>query len=129
MISSPILMNNGTLTVTPVSTVAGLDEPCTVSPLIPGSVSTTVSFTMMGSSRSIACPFQNRRLQSIPSFSHLVFSPTSSSLRRNSSYVFRSIKTYMEPSLYVNCFVSLDISASAIELPARKVFSTVFPVT
>ncbi len=43
--TSPISMNIGTWMVTPVSMVAGLVEPWTVSPLKPGSVSVTSSST------------------------------------------------------------------------------------
>ena len=43
---SPTFTKNGTWTVKPVSTVAGLDPPLAVSPLMPGSVSATSSVTV-----------------------------------------------------------------------------------
>ena len=46
---SPTFTKNGTWTVNPVSTVAGFDPPLAVSPLMPGSVSTTFSSTVIGS--------------------------------------------------------------------------------
>src|SRR5437667_2019607 len=40
---SPTLMNSGTFTTAPVSSVAGFDPPAAVSPRTPGSVSVTSS--------------------------------------------------------------------------------------
>jgi len=51
-ISSPMFTKEGTVTTAPVSRVAGFVPPCALS-LAPGSVSVTVSLTVMGSSKSM----------------------------------------------------------------------------
>src|SRR6478609_9716452 len=55
-ITSPTLTNRGTATTAPVSSVAGLVTLETVSPLTPGSVSTTFSSTAAGSWSEVGLP-------------------------------------------------------------------------
>jgi glutamate-1-semialdehyde aminotransferase len=55
-IFSPSVMNAGTCTTNPVSSLAGLVTLETVAPLKPGSVSNTVRSTVAGSSTPIALP-------------------------------------------------------------------------
>ena len=55
---SPALTKNGTLTINPVSILAGLEPPEAVSPLIPGSVSSTVNVTVLGKETpNVSCPY------------------------------------------------------------------------
>ena len=51
-------MKSGTLSVYPVSSVAGFIAPETVSPRTPGSHLTTLSSTALGRSTEMARPFQ-----------------------------------------------------------------------
>ena len=53
---SPILINKGTAILAPVSRVAGLFPPVTLSPLRPGYVLLISSSTCVGSSMSIGEP-------------------------------------------------------------------------
>ena len=53
MTRSPVSMNSGTWMIRPVSSVAGLRAPATLSPWMPGSVWEMANSTEAGSSRPI----------------------------------------------------------------------------
>src|SRR5476649_513209 len=55
---SPSLMNSGTRTMAPVSSLAGFEPPVAVSPRTPGSVSTTLSSMCAGGVTCKGTPFQ-----------------------------------------------------------------------
>ena len=59
LILSPLFINNGTVIIAPVSTLAGLLAPVAESPLTPGSVSTTSSSTKFGALTWNALPAWN----------------------------------------------------------------------
>src|SRR5665213_3314808 len=80
-ITSPGLTNSGTFTVAPVSSFAGFVAPVAVSPLKPGSVSSTLSSTCAGRSAPIAVASWNWTLIFIPSFRKSAGSPMTSRQR------------------------------------------------
>src|SRR6185437_13742412 len=75
-ITSSWFTNNGTRTVAPVSSLAGLPPPPEVSPRTPGSVSTIFSSTKLGGVTDKGMPFQNVTMHSSSPFSHCSASPT-----------------------------------------------------
>ena len=73
---SPSLRNSGTFTTAPVSSLAGLEPPVTVSPRAPGSVSTIFSSAKIGGVTCSGMPFHSNTLQLSCSLSHFAASPT-----------------------------------------------------
>src|SRR6476660_4863739 len=99
-ITSPTLTNRGTATTAPVSSVAGLVTLETVSPLTPGSVSTTFSSTAAGSCNEDGVP-STVRIWTV-SFSRMYWSSSEIDVTGSAiwSNVSASIRWASEPSLY-----------------------------
>src|SRR3984885_10846180 len=77
---SPSLMNSGTRTTAPVSSLAGLEPPVAVSPRTPGSVSITLSSICAGGVTCSGTPFHSVTTHTVPSLSHCDPSPTAFSV-------------------------------------------------
>ena len=77
----PVSTNSGTITVAPVSTIAGFVAPCAVSPLNPGSVSVISSSTNSGGSTENTFPLWEQILTVSFSFTNFSASPTTSAVQ------------------------------------------------
>jgi hypothetical protein len=125
---SPWLTNSGTLTEAPVSSFASLVPPVTVSPRMPGSVSTIFSSTCGGGVTDSGCPFQSVTMHTVPSFSHCAASPTAVSAAANCSKDSGCMKCQNWPSAYRNCMSTSTTSAASSVSPDLKVRSMTRPV-
>src|SRR3990167_8869656 len=109
--------NKGTLTVAPVSSLAGLPPPPEVSPRTPGSVSTISNTTKLGGTTDNAVPFHNKTMQISCSLIQIEASVIASEGISCCSYDFGSIKCHTLPSLYIYCISSSATSAPSTVSP------------
>ena len=116
--------NNGTVTVSPVSSVAGLSPPEAVFPFNPGSVIVTSNVTFSGGSTPITFPSHCNTEHVMPSVMNFSKSPDG---HRHSSNVSMSMNTYWSSSLYVYCIWRLVMSGTSNVVPFLNVSSFVLP--
>src|SRR5438067_389910 len=120
-------MNNGTATVAPVSTVAGLVPPVDRSPCRPGSVYVISRITLVGSSTYSGTPSCSATVASASGSRYLAASPTVPAGTWIWSKDSRSMNTNSSPSAYRYCMVRLSTVAVSTLVPALKVLSTTLP--
>src|SRR6185312_14887038 len=105
LITSPTLMNSGTLTLAPVLILAGLVAPVAVSPRKPGSASVTACSMKLGSVTPTARPLKNSTSTLMFSGMNAAWSPTVSRGICTWSYVDVSMNTKESASPYRYCIV------------------------
>ena len=116
------------MTTAPVSSFATLVPPVTVSPFMPGSVSTIFSSTCAGGVTVSGWPFQRVTMQVRPSWSHCAASPTAARLAVCCSKDSGCMKWKKSPSVYRYCMSTSTTSAPSTVSPDLKVRSMVRPV-
>src|SRR5438309_2804482 len=122
------MTNRGTCTTAPVSSVAGLLPPVTVSPRNPGAVSMTRRSTAFGNSTPIGVSSWKTTVTSMFSVRNRTASPSRARGSGSCSNVALSITMYSSPVLYRYCIVLRSRCTSGTRSPPRKVRSVVAPV-
>src|SRR5438309_1176491 len=122
------MTNRGTCTTAPVSSVAGLLPPLTVSPRNPGAVSVTRRSTAVGNSTPIGVSSWKTTVTSMFSVRNRTASPSRARGSDNCSNVVLSITMYSSPVVYRYCIVLRSRCTSGTRSPPRNVRSVVAPV-
>src|SRR5215207_5224120 len=123
---SPTFTNSGTWTTAPVSSVAAFVTLETVSPLTPGSVSTTESSTEAGSWMPAGRPSTVRSMTELEGWRNSIPS-TSVRGRFTCSNEDSSMNTTSSPASYRYWTLFVSVRTRGIFSPARKVLSTTEP--